>query len=98
MWSTGLYFTELLRFMGSVLCNVLSFMRLCYNLVYNLLLFNSLRQGFILEVENSFVSHMKANNVLSVYWKWEKKDLFSTEQSGIADEASSRTYYMAYNF
>lgn len=53
--------------MGSVLCNVLSFMRLCYNLVYNLLLFNSLRQGFILEVENSFVSHMKANNVLSVY-------------------------------
>lgn len=59
-----LYFAELLRFMGSVLCKVLSFRGFCYHLVYNLLLFNSfLRHVFILEVGNScgfFFSQIKA--------------------------------------
>lgn len=60
--------------MVSVLCNVLSFMGLCYHLVYNLLLFNSfLRHGFVLVVENSFYSHKKANNLLSVYREHERK-------------------------
>lgn len=67
----------------------MSFVSLCYHLVYNLLLFNSfLRHGGFLEVRNSFVSKIKGKFYLFTKNMGEKTINEKTVKYSAAQQAS----------